>query len=111
MLTRSKIKWEAQEPDIWPCFLCGKNKATIDIKLYRWGTTITSHICNVCSNLPDTILEDRILKPEKELLPVTKVGYQDAMDGTSFLLVNRPDGSTVAFDPALHRIKQGGAKC
>lgn len=105
MLTRTKINWHTQEPDIYPCFLCGLNKATVEVKLYLNDTAVTNHICNVCNNLPDTILEDMILRPEKKLIPVTHLGWQETVTGERFLLVNRLDGRTVAFNPALHKIK------
>ena len=37
--------------------------------------------------------------------PVTIAGWQEGTDRTFFLLVNRHDGSTVAFNPELHTIK------
>lgn len=42
---------------------------------------------------------------EKELIKVVFLGYQERVDGTSFLLVNEVEGrSTVKFDKQKHEL-------
>ncbi len=39
------------------------------------------------------------------MIPVEAVGWQEKVDKTFLLLVNRPDKTTITFNPEIHTIK------
>lgn len=61
MIQIEKITWEAFEPTSFPCFVCKGNKAEFKMQLQHKGISVTSCICQVCANLPEAELVERIL--------------------------------------------------
>lgn len=55
-----KITWETYTPNEFPCMVCNKNRAEWRGQFGHKEVTVNLCLCNVCINLPETELIERI---------------------------------------------------